>query len=314
MSKFLYFQDGHAKGKNSAHRIGDYFSDWLIKFDELLSIAKKNKVDAILDGGDLFDSSIVSYSVCDAIVDRVEKTKIPYYCLFGNHAERYHSKEHSFDTTLAHILRRSKNFLYLNKIEGKDWIIKGFEYNHNIEEEIKNNEIIVDNAVNHSQGSEWKIAIVHAFICPKIFPYASHVVCNDIKTNADLVLVAHYHSQWEKKVGNTTYLDIGCFGRNSITEAKIEPSCILLDTDKRSYEVIKLKSAKQAKEIFDLNKIEEIKQYDETMLTFIQSLESVNFQGQSIENIIKSVGEQDQVPSHIIDLLLKKIEVLKCQN
>jgi DNA repair exonuclease SbcCD nuclease subunit len=308
MSKFLYIQDCHCKGKNSVHRLGNYFEDWLIKFDEVLSIAKENNVSEILDGGDLFDSPIVSYSVCDAIVDRVEKSGLNYYCLFGNHSERYHSKEHSFDTTLAHILRRSTNFVYLDHPylkHGKQrgFSIKGVEYSNNIEEDIKKNGIFFDEKFNDS----WKVAIVHAFVCPKEFPYASHVVCDDIKTNADLVLVAHYHSQWEKSVSKTQYLDIGCFGRNSITEANIEPSCVLLDTEKRSYEIIKLKTAKKAEEIFDLSKIEEFKKASKDIQDFIKSVESVDFQSNNIEDIIKEMSKKNNVDKKITDLIFNKL-------
>src|SRR6185295_20178065 len=175
MSKFLYYQDGHISGRNSVNRTGCYLTDWLTKFDELITIALENKVEAILDGGDLFHSPIVSYNVCDAIVDRIEKSGLTYYCLFGNHSERYHSKEHSHDTTLAHILRRSRNFRHLNVIEGKDFAIVGIEYCHNVEEQLK--EIGLELPY---EKNIWRLAIVHAFITPEPFPFASHVVCDDI--------------------------------------------------------------------------------------------------------------------------------------
>lgn len=312
MAKFLYIQDFHLKGKNSINRTGDYFSDCMIKFDEIISIAKKLKVDAIIDGGDLFDSPIVSYSVCDAVIDRIEKSGLTYHCLFGNHAERYHSKEHSFDTTLAHILRRSKNFRYLDFLLDVDnnVFIKGFEYNHNIEEEIKKQGLILD---EHPNGKTWKIAIVHAFICPEPFPYASHVVCDDIKTNADLVLVAHYHKSWSKKVRNTQYLDIGCLGRNSITEANIEPSCVILDTEKRTYNVIKLNSAKRAEECFNLEKLKEIKQNDASLTKFIQSLESTNFQANNLDNIIDILGKENNFDNKVLKDIKNRICNLKGQ-
>lgn len=302
MSRYVYFQDGHYKGKNSINRLGDFSSDWLLKFDELLSIAKENKVDGILDGGDLLDGPEPSYRVLDEIADRVEKVNIPFYSLFGNHAQRYHSNEHSKYTGLAHLQKRSDLFKYFNEIQGKDFIIKGIEYNHNIEE------ILKEEGISFCNEDNWKVAIVHAFICPKEFPYASHIICDDIKTDADLILVAHYHSVWEKKVGNTQYLDIGCFGRNSITEAKIEPSCILLDTEKRSYEIIKLKSAKKGSEIFDLKKIAEIKDADQNMERFIKSLESVDFQGQDILSIIKSIAKEGNISSEVVDLIHSKIQ------
>lgn len=302
MSRFLYFQDGHISGKNSVNRKGNYLQDWLIKFDELINIALENEVTAILDGGDLFHSPIVSYSVCDEIVDRIEKSGLTYYCLFGNHAERYHSIEHSYDTTLAHILRRSKNFQYMPHLKcGNQYEILPIEYSHNIEEEIK------EKGIYFKDTKRWKIAIVHAFITTKSFPFATHVVCDDIKTIADLVLVAHYHSVWEKKVGNTQYLDIGCFGRNSVTEADIEPSCVLLDIEKRSYKIIKIKSAKKGSEIFDLEKINDIKANDVSLEQFIKSLESTEYQGQNIKNIIIHLAKEKNIKKEIVDLVLNKI-------
>lgn len=304
MSKFLYFQDGHVKGKNSVNRLGNYFEDWLIKFDELLSIAKENKVEAILDGGDLLDSPEPSYRILDEIADRVEKTGITIYSLFGNHAQRYQSNEHSKYTGLAHLQKRSEYFKYLNDDLGyKKVNIKGIEYSYNIEEELKTDGIIVE-----GNKDVWKIAIVHAFVCPKKFPYATHVVCDDIKTNADIVLVAHYHSQWEKKVGNTLFKDIGCFGRNSITEANIKPTVLILDTDKRSIEEIKLKSAKKAEEIFDLDKVNELKENDKDLEQFIKSLESTEFQSTNIKDVITEISKEKEIDKNVIDLILQKME------
>jgi len=77
MSKFVYLQDFQIIGKNSVHYIGNYFEDCLLMWDDILEIAKENKVEAILDGGDLLDAPEPSYRILDEIADRVEKAKIP---------------------------------------------------------------------------------------------------------------------------------------------------------------------------------------------------------------------------------------------
>lgn len=310
MSKYIYIGDGQCKGKNPINRRGDYFADWLLKFEEVLELGKKYKVDAILDGGDLLDSPIVSYNVCDAIVDKVEKSGLNFRCLFGNHAQKYYSNELSSETTLAHILKRSKNFKYLDTItdDFKTYYIVGIDYNYSAEEQIRQDGIRWE---EKSYRSLWKIAIVHAFICPKPFPYSAHIICDDIETNADLILCAHYHKPWQKKVKNTQYVDIGCFGRTSISEYEVEPSCILLDTEKRSYEIIKLQSAKKGNEIFDLDKLKEIKESDATISDFLKSIESVNFQGQRIQDIIQQLGKEQNTDQEVISIILQEIERLK---
>jgi DNA repair exonuclease SbcCD nuclease subunit len=315
MSKYLYFQDAHFSGKNPISYIGNCFEDTLYQFDELLSIAKENKVDAILDGGDLFHSPVVSYSISDTIIDKVEKANLQYKVLFGNHSTYFHDIEHQYNTTLNHILRRSKNFEYLThfgSFGNKAFEIKPVEYSHNIEDELKNNGIICDLQSNKDNKDVWRIAIVHAFVTPKSFrDDVLHVVCDDIKTNADLVLVAHYHSPWQKKVGNTQYTDIGCFGRRSITEYNIQPSCILLDTDKRSYEVILLKSAKSGTEIFDLSKKEQIKEFEGKITAFIDDLKDISVQSLDLKGIIVDLGKKNNVDKDIVDILINKLEKLE---
>lgn len=311
--KYLYFQDGHISGNNPINRKGDFFSDWLIKFDELLSIAKENKVEAILDGGDILHSPNPSYKILDEIADRVEKVGIPIYSLFGNHASLYHSVEHSQYTGLAHLQKRSKLFQHLDFILKDDFVIFGKEYYHNIEEHLLQYGLWFE---PEADVNLWKVAIVHAFITPKPFlPQVMHVVCDDINSSdTDLVLVAHYHSTWEKKVDNTQYLDIGCFGRRSISEHKITPSCVLLDTDKRSYEVITLKSAKPGKEVFDLSKKESIQEFEGQIDSFIADLKDLSVQSMDIKGIIEDLGKKNNVDREIIDILINKVNELEQEN
>jgi DNA repair exonuclease SbcCD nuclease subunit len=309
MAKFLYFQDGHCKGRNSVRRKGNYFEDWLLKFDELLSIAKKNKVNAILDGGDILDTSEPSYRVLDEIADRVEKAEIPIYCLFGNHAQRYHSVEHSRYTGLAHLMKRSEYFRYfddpyLKHGQQRGFSIKGIDYYHNVEEDLKKDGIIFDKKFDDC----WKIAVVHAFVTPKPFlKEVSHICAKDLKTNADLVLIAHYHAEWEVKVGETLIKDIGCFGRNSISEAKITPSCLLIDTDNRTIGEIELTVAKKGEDVFDLTKAEQNKEFDSNIEDFLKGLEGTDFRRISIEGMVQKIGKERETDQEVIDLIINKI-------
>lgn len=319
MPKYLYFQDGHVSGNNPISRKGDFFADWLVKFDELLSIAKKNKVEAIIDGGDILHSPNPSYKILDEIADRVEKVGIPIYSLFGNHASLYHSLEHSAYTGLAHLQKRSKLFQYLQNINESSlklnpFHIKVIEYSHNIEEELKSNGIIFL-ADDKKDKESWKIGIVHAFVTPKPFlPTVMHVVCDDIKTNANLVLVAHYHAVWEKDVGNTKFLDIGCFGRRSISEHVINPACILLDTEKRTHKIIYLQKAKPGVEVFDLETKEKIVDFENQIDLFIADLKDISVQSMDIKGIIEYVGNENKVERPIIDILIDKCKKLEKEN
>jgi len=304
--KLLYFQDAHLKGKNSRNRLGNYFDDCLKKIDEVIKIAKDNKCSAILDGGDLFESYNPSYSVLDSLADRIDKAKIRVYSLFGNHCMNI---GHINNTGLSHLQKRSKWFKSLDKHfylddTKENIIIKGFDYYYGIEDDIRNNGLMIE-----GKDTVWKIAITHATITEnKFFEGVSHVTPEQIKTNSNLVLIAHIHKPYKKVINNTTFLNIGCLGRDNIDENKVEPSVLIIDTDKRDYEIIKLKSAKKGNEIFDLSKYEELKASKKGIKEFLDSLRDVNFQSLNLGETITKIGKEQRVDKNIIDYLLNKME------
>lgn len=310
--KFLFFTDAHIKGTNSRNRLGNYFEDLLLKFDELISIAKENKCNAILDGGDLFESDKPAYSVLDELADRIEKAEIPVYSLFGNHCLRFAHIENSNNTGLMHLRKRSKFFRYLSDLQGENFIIQGIDYSFGIEDELKSKEIILSSSKENDKTDKWKILILHALVVPeKFFDNVSYLTPDQLKTNADLILLGHYHQPFKKEIGKKTFLNIGCFGRDNINEAKIHPSVLLIDTDKRSYDIIKLKSAKKADEIFDLSKYEELKANKKDIKEFIDSLRDIDLQSMDLGQQVVKIGKEQKIEQSVIDYILTKLESVK---
>lgn len=311
MARFIYFQDMHLKGKNSRNRLGNYFQDCLAKLDEIIALAKEYKCEAILDGGDLFEVENPSYTVIDAIADKIEKAKISVYSLFGNHAMKDGHIENSAGTGLAHLQKRSKYFKQFIELDERDFksenpfAIVGIDYDFGIEDELKTMNLA---KYSHKGMDRWTVYILHAMVTPKkFFDSCFHVIAKDIQTNADLILVAHYHKPYELKIVETTFLNIGCCGRDNIDEAHIEPSVLLIDTEKKNWEIIKLKSAKKAEEIFDLTKYEEAKDSKRDIKEFLDSLRDVNFQTMDVGEQIVKIGKDQNVEQNVIDYLLKKI-------
>lgn len=307
MSKFLFLTDGHANGSNSINRIGNFWNDWMAKFSEMLEIASKSGCEAVLDGGDMLDTPEPSYRILDGIADKIEAYKIPVYSLIGNHGLKYRNLEVSRYTGMSHLFKRSSYFHYLEKIETKDFIIQGYEFSHHIEQEINENGIIFANV-----DDKWKIAIIHAMILDKpFFKDVPHCVCKDIKTNADLVLLGHYHHPFTVKTDTTEFLNVGCFGRGSIGEANIEPSVVLLDTDKRSYEIIKLTSAKPGHEIFDLTKYQDKKDGEKSIEEYLEAMGKIEIQGLDFQQQITKIGKELKTEQKVIDYLLAKKEEIE---
>lgn len=303
--KYLIYTDAHVKGINPRSRTDNYYQSWLDKYRELFLIAKENKVTAIIDGGDLLDTPNVADSIVDDILDIVEENKIPVYAMWGNHSMCGHHKETSKGTSLAHMFRRSKLFQDCGGgVEvGTDFHIDFIDYDHNIEDKIKEQGIIID-----SKESYWKIAVCHVMITPEpFFKEAAFIVPEDVKTNADIIVCGHYHHPWQKKIGKTQFLNPGCFGRTSIDMRDIEPSVILLDTEKRSWEIIKLKWAKKGAEIFDLLKKEALESNERELEQFISQLKDFKSQELDLVGTITLIAKENNIKKEVVDRILNKL-------
>lgn len=309
MGKYLYLQDSHCKGVSPARRIDDYHEAWKIKFHETMMIAKKNKVDAIFDGGDLLEIPLVANSIVDEILDEIETLGIPYYVLYGSHCMIGHHRDTSKGSSLTHMIRRCKLMRDVAEFKDDYATFKLIEHEYEVENKLKSDGIIFQDT------PLWKVSIIHAFVTPKPFlQNVTHVVADDIKTNSDLVLVAHYHKPWDKKVGETQYVDIGCFGRCNIDEVDIKPSVLLLDTKKRSYEIIPLKKAKPGAEVFDLTTKEIEKLKSEDLEAFVTSLREFKGQALDLKQTIINTGKECKTDQEVIDLILSRMTTLELQE
>lgn len=307
MAKFVYLQDVHLKGINPSSRNGDYCSDILTKLEEVLELSSQLEVDFIIDGGDFFDSSLISNTIIDDVLDKIENKKIKWYMLYGNHCLIGHSVNNSKGSSLTHVFRRSKYVEHLTNISTDidSSFIQGFEYYHNIEEDIKDKGLYCP-----SQNSKTKIAITHAFITLKPFrPDVLHVVAKDIKTDFDIVLCAHYHEPWGiKEINGTKFINIGCFGRTSINEANVKPSILLVNTEpKLTVQILNLKSAKPKEEVFNLDRIEKAKEFNEDIENFINSLKDTKISGLDLRGIIENIAKEKNIDRNIVDEVIERI-------
>jgi DNA repair exonuclease SbcCD nuclease subunit len=305
--KFIYTSDLHGRGKNSAKRIGDYYSDWIAKFTEIVSLAKEKGDENLIVGGDFWDRSVVSNSMVDDVVDIIETSNVKVYVTFGNHDLTMCNMEASKSSSLAHMIRRSENISFLDELEGDDFYIKGISYYYGIEEKIKEEGLIC------KETDKFTIAVPHAFITIKGFhPQVSHVIAKDINTNFDLILCSHFHFDWNvKKVKNTSFVNVGAVGRLSVTEINHEPKVVLVDTTTREVEIIKLQSAKPGKQVF-LQENDEV--VEANLDNFIQCLESSDFQGMSIAGMVEEIAKKqglEVVEKEVVDLILNTIGELK---
>jgi len=297
--KILVLADSHSKGKNPRNRIDNFHESILLKLEETIDLSKK--CDMVIHLGDVWDTPIISNSIVDDWLDRIEEAGIPWYILPANHDMIGGKWETSSFSVLAHAFRRSKIFRKLESMEFEDSIINAYLYYFCCEDDIK------ENGLKCKKSAKFKIACTHAFITIKPFhPDVLHVQAKDIKNNHDLTLCSHFHFDFDEIIGKTRYLNLNSFGRTSIKEQH-QPKVAIVDTVTKEVRIIPLKSAKKVEEIFDLTKYEEGKHSKRNIKEFLDSLRDVNFQSMDVGEQIVKIGKDQNIDQKVIDYLLKKI-------
>jgi len=306
MIKFIYTQDIHLKRKNPTNRIDNYCDSVMAKLEEVCQIYQKEKCDCWIDGGDLFEIPIVSYGLIDKFLDLLEKYNIKMKLLYGNHCEIGASVENSSTASLAHMFRRSKNIEILTGIETEDETINGHDYYFGIENDINENGLMCNTS------TKIKIGIVHALITEKpFFKHIPHCVVGKFKTNYDYLLIAHNHKAWKtKEIDGTKYINVGCLGRRKIDESVIEPSYLIYETGK-PIRIEKIKVAKNGSELFDIEKHEEKKEFNQSIDNFVDMINDVKFQQMDTMNAIQMVANENNIEKAVVDCIMDKIGELE---
>jgi hypothetical protein len=142
-------------------------------------------------------------------------------------------------------------------------------------------------------------------------PQVLHIPISKLESNLDIIFSSHNHTPFTKIIDDVKFINLGAIGRRDISEIDIEPSIVLLDTEKRSTKVIKLKSAKPKEEIFDLTKIKQIKNFENDIEKFIASLNTTNFTSLDLLGQIKEIGKKQKVDEEIIKEVENRIKNYK---
>jgi len=301
--KILIFSDYHIKGINPRSRIDDYYQSCLLKFNEILSLSKD--CDFIISAGDLWDTSTVSNTMVDDLLDRIESNKRDFYVIFGNHDLNSYNLKASKSTSLAHMIRRSKYVKHLTEIKQDNFFIKGYDCYFGVEEELKKNGLFHKSGINNS------LAITHSFITIKPFlSNVSHVLAKDIKTNYQTIFCSHFHSKFDEIINKHRFINLSSIGRTSINEQH-QPQVAIFNTETQEIQIIKLKQAKGASKIFDLTGYSETKNKSKSIDDFLSSLNNVKFNELSVLGQIEKIGKKNEVEKTIIDYLVKKSEKIK---
>jgi len=302
--KILFFADVHLRSSSDRPkwRIDDHYKQQFLELQEISKIAKDQKVDLMISLGDFFDHTRVSHQLVTDTLNWCKPLPCSLYSVVGNHDVNAYVT--SDPNNGLGVLFESGAVARLDDLvlDDQKVVIRGV---HVYLDPKQRDYFFTDKKYD----DYCKIVASHNFIIPHEVPFDA-VLPSQVKTNANVIALGHYHKTFNVYEGKTAFINPGSISRWSINEQH-QPQVFILDTLLGVIVAVQLKCALPAAEIFDIAAAAEIKSSEMNLEAFVASLETTSFENLDVENVILSEAKKQSVVQGIVDLSLEKIRKAK---
>lgn len=318
--KILYLTDTHIRGNTPRGRTDDFPQTMHQKLNEVMEIAEREKVKAILHGGDVFDIPNLSPSVVRQYAALFHRSPAPIYAISGNHDVYGHNPQTVSRTMLGLLdafgaikLINSESPVLLD--DGRVSVqVTGVPFHY----ELDRRPIELDYAVKNQIDADFCIHMVHSMLVDRSFPEGvAHTMIQQIwelETDWDILLTGHYHTGFPIQLREGKYIiNPGALARihRKKEEMKRIPQVVLLDfTDQIHVELIPLQSARKGNEIMDRTQLEKAAYREEQLQQFIQQLNAASdYRGIRAQEIIENISKAEGIDQDIREEALRRLAV-----
>jgi DNA repair exonuclease SbcCD nuclease subunit len=196
LSSFVFVTDSHVRGTSPVSRIDNSFQTVLDKLTWVVQESNRLCVDAIIHGGDLFDSPNPSEDVAGRVAGVLRLARMPVFVVPGNH-DLFGYNIRSLAQTKLGLLERAGVLRIICREFGPisvgDFLIQGQEYH---------------SSIDHGRPDDWlhpslidgiKVLVYHGMLLERSPGFdMPHTLISqaDQWTNANLILAGHYHPGW----------------------------------------------------------------------------------------------------------------------
>lgn len=246
MTKLLFITDTHLKSTAPRGRRDNYVGTILAKLAEVDRLARDLKVDALIHGGDLFDIPQVSFRLMSRVVEFFLSLPCPAFVLPGNHDVSGYSLGVLPSTSLGFLAEVGIFTLLREPVKIGGTTIYPLPLTvAPVAEAYK----VPEDGVS--------IIVAHDNVVPSpVHPVIPHLVMTPNLSNADLVLLGHWHPGWPEpiKLGQTIYVNPGSLVRtdrgDSSKDRKVSAAYIVVESGNINVEHIPLTSAQPYEKVF----------------------------------------------------------------
>lgn len=304
-SRGLFVTDIHARGDEKVSlRKDDFLKAVVVKLREAMNIAKDEKVDYIVIGGDLFDRWDPAASVQNALInvfmydDDGNDWPFKKYVVVGNH-DLYGYVWEKFHQAAIKNMIDAKVLTKLD--EDRELGLYGGHFNS----EVKQGQYM----------SDMPIWYIHHFIMPSGF-VSPHYTVEDMKVSEGTraVISGHYHPGYPvtTREDGVVFANPGSLARSSISDMKhiVSAALVDLDGDEVSVNYIPLRTAVPYEEVFELvdQKEEEHEPIDvEAFMGVIDSAREMIKEGSDSLDLLSHLAAEMSIDEQIIEEAKKRV-------
>lgn len=256
--------------RNPINRLGDFYGDQMKKLEFVLETAVEHGCEAILQPGDLGDSSNWSNYLKSQVISLLRHYGVQILCVSGQHDQKYHSLQ-SMDRTSLRVLEAAEvvgmlSSIVVSPIKGV-WIY------------------------GSSFGEDWfgdvgkldgfNILVIHRMILKdskRLWPtqrdYAMASIFMRQHSEFGLIVSGDNHQGFIVEGKDQLLVNCGALVRAEASRYNVwehKPFVVVYDTDTRKYEQIFI-PIKPAEEVLNRERIEQVQERDERLEAFVEGL------------------------------------------
>jgi hypothetical protein len=270
----------------------------------------------ILCGGDVFDVPKVNLDVADDLVDVFVKHGCELVTVFGNH-DLENALASAPSTVLGHMMRRASSvvkalpMLGARPLEINGVLFWGHHYKYQNHKDVLRVDIV--------DPDKPRVIISHSMLLKEkpVWEEELYVLFDDLTTNAQLVLVGHYHPQqpmyrldnpYATQIGGPGALLRGALSRDDLSR---DPAMAVLEWDPQAQDFlvdfVPVECAAPAAEIFRIEEAQAERARSDAMESFRAELDDMKVHGDSVSVIIERIAQQEQLPDDVKQESLRRI-------
>ena len=304
--KLLIFTDAHIRASTPRSRLDDYPAALWEKFRQISHIIEERGINAVIMGGDLFDTPDPSTSVVNSYLGIFTYWNIPIYSIVGSHDKFGYNDDTLYRTALGTLIASGAvTLLNATKVLGNNTQIAGVSHSYDLDE---------DSEMDYYRGkvdpTAHLVEVCHGMTVAGPWSFGKHTNVNDIKTEADLLICGHYHPGFAPvQVGDTTVINVGSLGRTENVQRRYPPGVIVVDTGVREKETWEFIPLNVPDDVFGTKEVKAEKVFGD-LEVFIQMLKdkSGDVEYGNLKELVSMMGNKGKHPKEVIMKALEYVE------